>query len=324
MDQEIIYRRMWYNNLAIKFEIVKALRFRELQLIGGGLVVRWLNCQHIDLWDKINRYLKLDVRKSSLYRSLDKYRYIPIMSFNLTQRSLQYKAWSEQYEKHLYGPDFGLDIDNKESIEQNIIRKLLKKERLKNYETKELSNLIKNGYIHKDADTQNLTEADLTDKGMAEYQKIYDWKPTIPQIQAIKDLFDSYNVKYSLWMSGQHGFHLIVPFEEMPEDVQKLPKDQIYGFYQELAAELSKKAPMLDLSIYMPTRVFKAPYTITKEGRVVFPLNNDDWQQVKEDTFSFAPQDLIKRTDLRNRGIYLHGSEGGFKKLAAEWNGWEA
>ena len=87
-------RMIWYNQLNTRFEIVKSLRFKEMQVIGGGISVRWLNVQHVGMWDKVRKFLKLDDRAISIYRSVDNYRMIPMMSFNLKKRQGEYDEWN--------------------------------------------------------------------------------------------------------------------------------------------------------------------------------------------------------------------------------------
>ena len=66
-------RFIWYNQLNTRFEIVKACRFKEMQIIGDGISVRWLNVQHVKIWDSVRKFLKIEDRTVSIYRSLDNY-----------------------------------------------------------------------------------------------------------------------------------------------------------------------------------------------------------------------------------------------------------
>jgi hypothetical protein len=255
-------------NLAVQFEIVKALRNKELQVIGKGISMRWLNAQHVGILRKIWGYWNFFTREeTNCYMSLDSYKSIPLMSFNMKQRSQQYKEWGEKRKEQIMHMDFGLDLDFKEGTYMNAIE----------------------------------------------------------ENQAIRDLFNKYQVKYSNWCSGSHGFHFIIPYEDMPEQVKNLNYDELITFYREFALLLQEKiAPHLDLSIYMPTRVLKCPYTISKNDNIIWPLCPRSWELLKKGELPLDdPLFFIKNFSIRNRGVYFGGSSEGIKKLFNEWNGEE-
>lgn len=256
-------RIMWYSHLNTRFEIVKACRFKEMQIIGDGISIRWLNCQHVGIWDSIRKYLNVETRSASIYRSLDNYKRIPLMTFNLHKRQGEYDQWARDRANELIGPDFGIDIDCKQST----------------------------------------------------------WKDAIPDAEYIKSVFDQFNVRYAFWMSGQHGFHFIVPFEDMPDSVKQMPYDQIIAFYKSFAGVLWQKAKNIDMSIYMATRVLKCPYTIEKHGIVIFPLDQESWQELKAGRLTLDPLEIIKKYTLGHRGIFLQGSADGIKQMIEKWEG---
>ncbi|MEO0304421.1 MAG: hypothetical protein ABIM64_04095 [candidate division WOR-3 bacterium] len=263
MDDSMM-RRMWYTNNEVRFEICKALRKKELQIIGEGISIRWLNCQFVKILDSIIDHLNIEKRASSFYMSLDNYSSIPLMSFNLHKRQEQYKEWSQIRKNRVIGSDFGLDLDCK--------------------------------------------------KG--------SYKDVIQDAQKIIDLFDSYNVKYCFWMSGSHGFHFIIPYEDLPQDVKNLTNTKLLAFYKRFAEILAEKVKSIDLSIYMPTRVLKCPYTLEKHGRVILPLDKYTWQKLKENNLQFNPLWILKNIKIRDRGVYLQGSSEGIKNLIKNWEGW--
>lgn len=267
MMTENMARKMWYAQSMVKFEIVKALRQKELQIIGGGISVRWLNAQYVGILDSIFKHLKVNERVNSFYMSLDYYKKIPMMSFHLGKRGQQYKDWAKERPSQVIGADFGIDID------------------------------YKNG----------------------------DWRDAIPDNELLRNLFDSYGVKYANWMSGGHGFHFIIPYSDMPDEIKALEYSQLIAFYERVAGLLSIKAKGIDMGIYMPTRVLKCPYTVEKNGRVILPLDGDDWEALKQGTLPLDPLGVLHRygSKIYNRGIYLQGNKEGFKKFINEWDGWE-
>lgn len=257
-------RQRWYSQTFVQFEIVKTLRRKELQIIGGGVSVRWLNAQHVGILQSIMRNLHFDDRDCSLYASLDNYQSIPLMSFNLAKRKQDYEAWSQVRLSKVIGPDFGLDLDNK--------------------------------------------------KG--------SWEDVVPENILIRNLFDSFGVRYTNWMSGSHGFHFVVPFDDMPDYVKQMQYEQIIAFYQGFAELLAKRCPSIDLSIYMPTRVLKCPYTLTKEGVVVWPLDEESLILLQRLGINFLnPDFLLRSRKIMNRGLFFSGNPDGIKKMIKEWEG---
>ena len=246
------HKKVWYMNLAVQFEIVKSLRQKELQVIGKGISIRWLNCQHVGILRKIWDFWDFSTREeTNFYMSLDSYNSIPMMSFNMGKRSKEYKDWGLKRKEQIKSMDFGLDLDFKEG----------------------------------------------------------DWRDAIPENQLIRDLFDFYNVKYANWCSGSHGFHFVIPYEDFPQEIKGSSYDELISFYRQFAMLLSEIAPHLDLSIYMPTRVLKCPYTISKNDNMIFPLCSRSWDLMKKDELPINdPLFLLKNFTIRNRGIYNQGS----------------
>jgi len=259
-------RALWLENMQVRFEIVKALSFKELQYIGEGLSVRWLNAWKYDRLKSILEFLNLHERQGSFYMSLDHYNFIPLMSFNLQKRKAEYAAWAGVRMSHVTGYDLGFDLDYK--------------------------------------------------KG--------SWIDAIPDNEKLRALLDSFGVRYANFCSGGHGFHFIIPFEDMPEDVKALEYEQRILFYKKIAEIIAEKIKSVDLSVYMPTRVFKAPYTIEKNNRVIWPLDAADWQELKEKKAEMLdPLYLLNFKKIRDRGVFLQGGPDGIKNFIKNWEGWQ-
>ena len=257
-------RELWYSSNSVCFEIVKALRFKELQIIGGGISVRWLNCFKLDTYKSIKKYMKFDSRFCSMYMSLDYYNRIPFMSYNLAVRKEESEQWALDRRSQVKGMDFGLDLD------------------------------CKNG----------------------------TWRDAIRDAREIQLLFNAYNVRFAFWCSGQHGFHFIVPFEDMPQEIKDLQYEKLIAFYKRGAEIIAKRIKSVDLSIYMPTRVLKCPYSIEKGGNVIFPLDEGSFMDlVKGDLKLNKPIEILKNYEIRNRGIYLQGKPDGIKDFFENWEG---
>lgn len=259
------FKQVWYRHIGVQYEIVKALRGHELQVIGDGISARWLNARHVSIFNKIMDGLNLRDRNVSFYRSLDEYRRIPLMSFNLKKRAKEYEAWGEIRQSEMLGSDFGLDLDCKQG----------------------------------------------------------SYKDAFGDAERIASLFNSFDVRYAFWMSGQHGFHFVVPKEDFPSEFRLLPYEQQIGFYKHLATILAKKCPSIDLSIYMPTRVLKCPYTIEKHGVVIYPLTMQDFEDLKSGMLRLEPEYLLAtRPNLGFRGMYLQGKEEGMTNFIKNWKAW--
>ncbi len=260
-------RGMWYNNIAVQFEIIKALRNRELQVIGEGVSVRWLNAMHVTILRKHIDALNLRERPANWYCSLDIYRMIPMMSYHLGTRKEQSEEWNAgPRQKSVLGQDFGLDLDMKDGT----------------------------------------------------------WRDAITDAQALRDLFDGFGVRYAHWMSGEHGFHFKIPYEDMPEEVKRMQYTELLAFYKLLATELKKKVKSIDLVIYSPTRVLKCPYSLTKRNLVVLPLDSRSWERLRGGDEGFLrPLSVLNEITIRDRGLYLQGNTDGIKRFIKEWNGWE-
>jgi hypothetical protein len=331
-------RKFWYENLVVQFEIVKALRHKEFQFIGKGLSIRWLNLQHIKILQSTFDHLHLINKEGNCYMGLDYYKMIPLMSFNLRKRAAQYAEWSENRQENIIGADFGIDLDNKPPKHYTIIKKLLEGYKLREDDPLDI------GIKRKILDKTCLTKGEMSElSGMRQKKlldkqnqptekakkfvssKNYDYQDVIPENDMLRKLFDKFNVRYGNWMSGSHGFHFVIPYEDMPLDVRQLSYPELINFYKQFALLLKQKCHFIDDTIYMPTRVLKCPYTLTKNGKVILPLGESDWELFKHGALALDPISLYNSNiKLRDRGVYLQGNTDGIKHMIKDWEGWEA
>jgi hypothetical protein len=248
----------WYSNVAVKFEIVKALQNRELSALGF-IDRRWLVPYKVSFLDEIMRYLKIKEQRQNIYRSLEKYDRIMSMSFENEQRIIDMAKWKKERASHVIGVDFGIDLDNKP----------------------------------------------------------YDYDTLFGDADKIKSLLDKYDVIYSFWVSGR-GFHFIIPFEALPDEIQSYDKKDLINMYFTIADEILSGIRSEDMSIYTPTRVLKYPFTIAKNGRVILPLDDNEYELLKEGKLSLCPSDVLREREIRGRGIFFRGTREGTKKFFDE------
>lgn len=147
-----------------------------------------------------------------------------------------------------------------------------------------------------------------------------DYKDAYEELEKIMKLYDGVGVKYAFWMSGAHGFHIIIPYEEVIKAFDYTPTEQqLLTFYETLASKIKTtlKLQYLDESVYTATRVFKLPYGLTKDGIVILPLNKTTYQELKEEKLELTPLHVLKNVVIKNRGVYLNNkdSDKSFKNL---------
>lgn len=132
------------------------------------------------------------------------------------------------------------------------------------------------------------------------------WERAIPDVIKLKSSLDKYGVRYAFWMSGRKGFHFIIPYEDMPQEVKQFSQQGILDYYKDIATTLKKDIKTLDTkTIYMPTRVFKCPYTVHESMNVILPLDNESFDALINNRLSLSPKDVAKNFTLGFRGIYL-------------------
>jgi len=137
----------------------------------------------------------------------------------------------------------------------------------------------------------------------------------------VKELLDDYGVPYSLKFSGQKGFHLTIPFSELPirtitADVGD--DDSLFSWLKGVATLLDLKLglPTLDLGIFDPRRIWKCDYSwVCETGLIALPLSDEQF-----DNFCLSmvePLNVLKG-GIRNRGDLLRKGRVGSLKLLVE------
>jgi hypothetical protein len=120
-------REIWYNTIAVKYEIAKCLKNRELTFLASkneeqqnkrtryliGWSVKYLD-KHFT-WFNFYKYLVNMYHSVSLFKEGS----IPIFSYNLSlkRKEPKYDEFNDNYEKYVSGYNLFIDIDGKEDFE---------------------------------------------------------------------------------------------------------------------------------------------------------------------------------------------------------------
>jgi hypothetical protein len=251
--------KAWYSNTAVKFEIVKAGRFKEMR-VSGDFEIRWLTCFSLKQYDEIVRFCSLMKTPANIYRSLEDYDRINSMSFNLKLRKDQYVEWDKVRVSHISGTDFAIDLDDENKNFMNVIN----------------------------------------------------------DVDKIKATLDKYEVIYSMWMSGNRGFHFLIPFHALPKWLQCMNYLERMNFFSDFADKSMMSIKSLDMSVYTSTRVFKYPFTISKSGNVILPLYDEEYLLLRDGKLSLKPLDVLKERIIKNRGVFFRGNVEGTHKFFDE------
>ena len=117
----------------------------------------------------------------------------------------------------------------------------------------------------------------------------------------VKALFDGFGVSYSLRFSGLRGFHFVVPYEYFAPKDMKLK--EVVKLCEHIAFGISavEDITSIDLSIYQPQRVLKAPYSIGGGTNVCLPLSDKEFENFNIKDMQI--DNVLKRVNLKGRGL---------------------
>lgn len=119
MNQNLINKRKkWYSDLAVKYELLKAMRDREvifMHRIEQWKIVRGMFIRNIPtLENYFKEYRFLEKDDYNIYVSNSKYKNIPTFTLDLKDRSKETHIWfKESAENETLETDFQLDFDTK-------------------------------------------------------------------------------------------------------------------------------------------------------------------------------------------------------------------
>lgn len=127
IDEEYMQERArYYSDVAVKFELCKALYHRELSILSSKLVpkerrkkaVRYLVAFKVDFLDRHFQWFNFLKSPLNLYCSVATLKDIPILSYNIRKRleDKNYIRFNENYQDFVTGYNFWCDFDGHEDI----------------------------------------------------------------------------------------------------------------------------------------------------------------------------------------------------------------
>jgi len=105
--------------------------------------------------------------------------------------------------------------------------------------------------------------------------------------------------------SGSKGFHICVPFENLPQKLKQLPFDKLAKLFKLFAYELKliKKIKDIDTSIFDLRRIKKVPYSVVYPYyRVALPLTDEQFDNFNLDDV-FLPNLIDDAEKMQKRGL---------------------
>lgn len=121
----------------------------------------------------------------------------------------------------------------------------------------------------------------------------------------LKDIFDSYQIPYTLTFSGSKGFHISVDYNDLPTKLKKLNPKQLSIIFKLFAYELkiTKKIKDIDTSIFDMRRIRKVPYSIVYPYYyVALPLSDKEFDNFSLENV-FLPNVVDKAEQFKRRGV---------------------
>lgn len=121
----------------------------------------------------------------------------------------------------------------------------------------------------------------------------------------LKEIFDHFQVPYNLIYSGSKGFHITVPYENLPLELKNLSYDKLAKVFKLFAYELKliKKIKDIDTSIFDLRRIKKVPYSVVYPYyRVALPLTDEQFDNFKLSDV-FLPNLVDKAEKFKKRGL---------------------
>lgn len=129
----------------------------------------------------------------------------------------------------------------------------------------------------------------------------------------LKAMLDKYKIRYHVKFSGTKGFHFVVQFEDLPEQLKLLNPDDLVVIFKRFAYELKymHKVEDIDETIYDLRRILKTPYSVVYPTYLIaLPLTDAQFEQFDLDIVSLDYW-LTNTDKIRNRGLLTRNhSEG--------------
>jgi len=129
----------------------------------------------------------------------------------------------------------------------------------------------------------------------------WDWKKALQDVLETKKIFDEFKVPYYVLNSSFKGFHIHIP-------AQYMPKKEI----SELLAEINEviynikgiyDIQSIDTSIFDLKRVCKVPYSLSSDGSVCLPLDDEQLKNFTPKLVSL--NNVLSKIKIMNRGLLI-------------------
>lgn len=108
-------RFKWYNTYAVKYELVKAMKNKEVVFIDrldNANTIRGLCIRSVNFLDYVFEKFNFHNRDYNIYLSVANYKYIPEFTYNLKKRSSETSKWFEKQSiSEIYGYEIFNDFD---------------------------------------------------------------------------------------------------------------------------------------------------------------------------------------------------------------------
>lgn len=123
----------------------------------------------------------------------------------------------------------------------------------------------------------------------------------------IKKALDDFKVGYITKFSGSKGFHIVIPYQNMPK--MKTILDQS-DFHKQILETLhyEHKAKSLDLSVFDFKRLLKCSWSIDqKSSLVALPLTDEMFQKFR--TSMCEPENVLNSFKIRDTHLFERGRD---------------
>lgn len=118
-SEAIEKKKLYYSNIAVRFEIIKCLKHREMSMLNPRIdidkkMVRYLIAFNLEYLNKHLERFAFNKCLANLYHSVAILKEIPIFSYNLKERTKiqEYQDFNKNYDRYVVGYNLFIDIDN--------------------------------------------------------------------------------------------------------------------------------------------------------------------------------------------------------------------
>jgi len=106
-------------DINLKYNMLATLTGRETIFLGQKLVVRGIKAHSIKFLDENMKTFEFDKKNLNIYYSLARLYKMPLFSFNRNKRKEDQKYFNKNFDKFIFGFDYGLDFDNHDKTDES-------------------------------------------------------------------------------------------------------------------------------------------------------------------------------------------------------------